>query len=99
MPVGIKRLRRIQLGKESTGGTAVAATTPWRGGAGMLDDQRKIEEIEEWMGVIDGADRTSVVQLLGMLTLDDTPATAEQFQYFPVMAFGGSVTGSADGAG
>jgi hypothetical protein len=99
MAVGIKRLRRIQLGKETVAGTAVAATTRWRGGATMLDDQRKIEEIEEWMGVIDGADRTAVVQLLGMLALDEVPATAEQFQYLAVMGLGGSVTGSADGAG
>ncbi len=99
MAVGIKRLRRIQLGKEVTPGTAVATTTRWRGGASMLDDQRKIEEIEEWIGIIDGADRTAVVQLLGMLALDEVPATAEQFQYLPVLAFGGSVTGSADGSG
>lgn len=97
--VGIKRLRRIQLGKEVTHGTAVAATTRWRGGATMLDDQRKIEEIEEWIGVIDGADRTALVQLLGMLTLDEVPATAEQFQYLVAMGLGGPTTGAADGAG
>lgn len=99
MAVGIKRLRRIQLGKEVTPGTAVAATTRWRGGATMLDDQRKVEEIEEWAGLIDGADRTAIVQLLGMLALDEVPATAEQFQYLLVMGLGGSVTGSTDGAG
>lgn len=99
MAVGIKRLRRIHLGKEVTPGTAVAATTRWRGGATMLDDQRKIEEIEEWIGVIDGADRTAVVQLMGMLALDEVPATSEQFQYLAAMGFGGPTTGSADGAG
>ncbi len=99
MASGIKRLRRIQLGKEVTPGTAVAATTRWRGGATMLDDQRKIEEIEEWIGIIDGADRTAVVQLLGMIALDPVPATAEQFQYFAAMGFGGPTAGSADGAG
>jgi hypothetical protein len=77
----------------------VAATTRWRGGATLLDDQRKIEEIEEWIGIIDGADRTSVVQLLGMLALDEVPATSEQFQYLAVMGMGGPTTGSADGAG
>lgn len=99
MAVGIKRLRRIQLGKEATPGTAVAATTRWRGGASMLDDQRKIEEIEEWAGIIDGADRTAMVQLLGMIALDEIAATAEQFQYLLVMALGGPTTGAADGGG
>jgi len=100
MAVGIKRLRRIQWVKEVTPGTPVAtATMRWRGGATMLDDQRKIEEIEEWMGIIDGADRTAVVQLLGMLTLDEVPATAEQVPYLFAMAFGGPVTGSVDGPG
>jgi hypothetical protein len=97
--VGVKRLRRIQLGKETVPGTAVATTTRWRGGATQLDDQRKIEEIEEWMGVIDGADRTAVVQLLAALTLDEVPATAEQFQYLAVMGLGGPTTGAADGVG
>lgn len=99
MASGIKRLRRIQLGKETTPGTAVAATTRWRGGATQLDDQRVIEQIEEWIGIIDGADRTAVVQLLGMLQLDDVPATAEQFPYLAAMGFGGPTTGAADGAG
>jgi hypothetical protein len=99
MALGVKRLQRIQWGKEVTPGTAVAETTRWRGAGAMLDDQRKIEEIEEWMGVIEGADRTAVVQLLGMLNLADTPATPEQFPYLAAMAMGGPVTGSADGAG
>jgi len=99
MAAGIKRLQRIQFGKESVAGTAVAATTRWRGAGTMLDDQRKIEEIEELMGIIDGADRTAVVQLLGMITLADTPLTSDQLQYLLVMGAGGPTTGSADGAG
>lgn len=97
--LGVKRLQRIQWGKETVSGTPVAETTRWRGTGAMLDDQRKVEEIEEMMGIIEGADRTAVVQYLGMLTLADTPATAEQFQYLLAMAFGGPVAGSADGAG
>ena len=90
MAVGIKRLQRIQWVKEVTPGTPVAtATTRWRGAGAMLDDQRKIEEIEEWMGIIDGADRTAVVQLLGMLELAETPLTADQLQYLMVMGMGG----------
>jgi hypothetical protein len=99
MALGIQRLQRVQFGKESTGGTAVVETARWRGGGGALDDQRKIEEIEEMMGILDGADRTAVVQLLGMIQLSDIAATAEQFQYLLAGAWSGPVTGSADGAG
>lgn len=99
MAVGIKRLQRIQFGKEVTPGTAVAATTRWRGAGAMLDDQRKVEEIEEMIGIIDGADRTAIVQLLGMLALSDTALTSDQLQYLCVMAMGGPTTGSTDGAG
>lgn len=99
MAPGIKKLQRIQLGKETTAGTAVAATTRWRGAGAMLDDQRKIEEIEELVGIIDGADRTVVVQLLSMIELAPIALTFEQLQYLLVMGFGGPTTGTADGAG
>jgi len=65
----------------------------------MLDDQRKVEEIEEMIGIIDGADRTSVVQLLGMLALADTPLTSDQLQYLFAMGMGGPTSGAADGVG
>jgi len=99
MAIGVKRLQRIQWGKEVTPGTAVAETTRWRGMGAMLDDQRKIEEIEELMGIIEGADRTAVTQLLAAIALADTPATPEQFQFLAAMGFGGPVTGAADGVG
>jgi hypothetical protein len=99
MATGINRLQRIQFGKETVAGTAVAATTRWRGAGAMLDDQRKVEEIEEWAGIIDGADRTAITQLLGMIQLADTPLTSAQLQYLLVMGWGGPITGSADGVG
>lgn len=100
MATGINRLNRLQWVREVTPGTPVGtATTRWRGAGSMLDDQRRIEEIDEWMGIIEGADRTSVVQLLGMIALADTPLTAEQVQYLMVMGMGGPTTGAADGVG
>lgn len=99
MAVGIKRLSRVQWGKEVTPGTAVAATMRWRGGASFLDDQRKVEEIEEFMGIIEGADRTAIVQLLAMLNLAETPLTPEQLQYLLVAGLGGTVAGVQDGTG
>jgi hypothetical protein len=99
MAQGRKRLQKIQLGKETTAGTAVACTTVWRGAGAMLDDQRLVEEVEEMVGLLDGADRTNVTKLMGGLELAQTPVTFEQFPYLPVMSMGGPVTGSADGSG
>jgi hypothetical protein len=99
MAVGIKRLSRVQWAKEVTPGTALAATTRWRGMASYLDDQAKIEEIEEMMGIIEGADRTAIVQQLGMLNLAEAALTPEQLQYLLVMGMGGPVAGTTDGPG
>lgn len=99
MAVGIQKLSRTQFGFEVTPGTPVAATTRWRGAASFMDDQRKVEEIEEWTGIIDAADRTAIVQLLAMLELGETPLTSQQLQYLCYMGMGGPKTGSADGAG
>jgi hypothetical protein len=98
-PPGIKRFDRIQLGKETTSGTLVPATTRWRGTGAALEDQRKLEIIDEMVGYMGGVDRTIITQNMGGLTLSPTPATPEQFQYLWAMAMGGPTTGAADGAG
>ena len=95
---GIKPLRRIQLGKETTAGTLVAATTRWRG-MGVIKDLREVEETVEEIGILGGADRTDVVKLGAQIDLAATPLTFEQFPYLLAMAFGGPVTGTADGVG
>jgi hypothetical protein len=99
MAVGIQKLARVQFGQEVTPGTPVAATTRWRGAASFMDDQRKIEEIEEWTGIIDAADRTAVVDLLAMMELGETPLTSAQLQYLCYAGMGGPKTGTIDGAG
>lgn len=99
MAAGIRKLQRLQLGKETVAGTAVAATTILRGVGGMLADNRKVEEVEEIIGIIGGADRDAIVQLLTMIDVPAKPLTPEQFQYVVAMALGGPVTGSADGVG
>ncbi|MBK9711563.1 MAG: hypothetical protein IPO81_09605 [Kouleothrix sp.] len=95
---GVKSLRRIQLGKESTPGSAVAATTRWRG-TGVLKDERKIDEVDEDVGILGGTDRTNIPDLGASIDIASTPLTFEQFQYILAMAMGGPTTGSADGAG
>lgn len=99
MAAGIKKLQKLQIGKESVAVTSVVATTVLRGVGGMLNDQRKVEEVEEIIGIIGGADRDAIVQLLTMIDIPAKPMTPEQFQYILAMALGGPVTGSADGVG
>ena len=38
---GVKALRKIQIGQETTAGTAVVATTIWRG-EGVLQDEPRL---------------------------------------------------------
>lgn len=77
---GVKALRKIQIGKESTKGTAVAATTIWRG-MGTIQDDREVTFVEEDVGYISGIDRTYIAKLGGSITFDEVPATFEQLCY------------------
>lgn len=77
---GIKALRKLQLGAETTAGIAVAATSIWRG-VGTLDDKREIVFPAEDVGYLGGTDRAYTAKLAGELALDDMPATFEQMPY------------------
>lgn len=99
MATGIKRLRKIQLGDESTAGTAVAADTVWRGeGAGpeILDD---IQFVNEDIGRFGGANRTVKLSVGAQLPLAATPLTFEQFPLLCQMGVEAQQTGVADGGG
>lgn len=99
MATGIQKLQKIQFGKETTPGTAVAATTIWRGQGAALEDQRKLNQVEENIGILTDTTRTNISQLMGAMSLSSCVATFEQIQYLFAMAFGGPSTGSADGSG
>lgn len=77
---GIKALRKIQLGRESTAGTAVAASTIWRG-MGTIEDQRETVFPEEDIGILGGVDRTYVPKLLAAISMGSIPATFEQLPH------------------
>lgn len=77
---GVKALRKIQLGRESTAGTAVAATTIWRG-MGTIEDQRETVFVEEDIGYLSGVDRTMVPKLHAAISLASVPATFEQLPH------------------
>jgi len=77
---GTKALRRIQIGKETTAGTAVAATVKWRG-MGTIQDAREIRHVEEDIGYLGMTDRTYTAFHLARINFEDTPATFEQLPY------------------
>ena len=95
---GVKTLRKIQLGRESTPGTAVAASTIWRGGALMpMDDQTKTRP-EENIGFSSGVTRQYTPAKLASLAFPATPATFQGIQH--VMEAGvKTVTPTQDGVG
>lgn len=96
--MGIKKLRKVQLGAESSAGTAVAATAMWRG-VGTLQDNRQTVFANEDVGILTGADRTYVPMYEGALAMEATDATFEQLPYVleagvKTIATGVSDTGS-----
>lgn len=94
---GIKALRKIQLGRETTAGTAVAATTIWRG-MGTLDDTRETVFPPEDIGYLSGTDRSYVASVGGALDLEEVPATFEQLPHILEMSIM-TATPVQDGAG
>jgi hypothetical protein len=95
---GIKALRKIQLGREATPGTAVAATAVWRG-MGTLEDTREVKFPSEDIGYISGTDRAYVPKLAGSMAFDKVEATFEQLPHILEAGIKAIGTGAADGAG
>jgi hypothetical protein len=95
--MGIKALRKVQLGKEATSGTAVAATTIWRG-LGAIEDRREVKFAEEDVGYLSGVNRAYLPKLLAAITLEGA-ATFEQLPHILAAGVKSVVTGVADGAG
>ena len=80
MANGVTSLRKIQLGAESTAGTAVAATTIWRG-MGLLTDEREIKFVDEQIGVITPTTRAYIPKLGVTVNFDPVEATYQQLPY------------------
>lgn len=96
---GIKALRRIQLGRESTDtpGTAVAATTTLRM-MGTLEDLREVVFPEEDVGLLSGTDRQYVPKL-GCQIVTEGEATFEQLGYILNAGVGGVTATTDTGSG
>lgn len=95
---GVKRLRKIQLGREATSGTAVAATTIWRGPALMVLDDRMMVMPDENIGLSSSTTRIYTPKLQASLDFPETEATFEQVQHIYESGLA-TVTINADGAG
>jgi len=80
MANGITALRKIQMGPESTSGTAVAATAIWRG-MGLLEDLREIKHVDESIGIALPTTRNYTPKLGCRVTFDPVEATFQQLPY------------------
>ena len=77
---GVKALSKIQLGRETTAGTEVAASTIWRG-MGALQDELTQVFVEEQIGFLPATARSYISAYRGSISLDATPATFEQVNH------------------
>src|SRR5512146_1129189 len=94
---GVKALRKLQFGRETTSGTVAAATTIWRG-EGVIEDTLLVVYPAEDIGYLSGVDRTYVPLKGAKLSLNSTPATFEQVCHILEMGLK-TATPVQDGAG
>jgi len=86
------------LGREATAGTAVAATTIWRG-MGTIEDKRVVVQPDEDVGLVVETDRAYTSKLLGELKMIPVEATFEQINHILEGGIKSIGTGVADGVG
>ena len=77
---GIRALRKIQLGKETTAGTKVGADIIWRG-TGSIHDNMDLVFPTEDIGMLVPVGRSYISRYEAGLTLDATEATFEQLPH------------------
>ncbi len=94
---GVKALRKIQLGKESTAGTAVPATTIWRG-TGLLEYDNEVKRVDEEIGIALPTTRFYNPRVGATVTFDPVEATFQQIPYL-LEAGVSAETPTQDGAG
>ena len=95
---GVKALRKIQLGLETTSGTPVLASATWRG-LGTLEDTTVVTFPEEDVGILSGTDRAYIASEGGSLEMEDVEATFEQLPYIFEAGVKAVNTGVTDTAG
>lgn len=96
--MGSKQLRKLQLGKESVAGTAVAATTIWRG-QGTIEDTLVTNFVPEQVGLIMPTDRMNISALGAKLKFDSIVGTFEQLPHLFEAGVKKVTSGTSDGVG
>ena len=95
---GSRALRKLQLGRETTAGTAIPATTIWRG-MGVIKDNRDVMFPEEDVGILGGTDRSYIAKYWSELAMPSVEATFEQIPYVFEAGIKLVQTGTVDTAG
>jgi len=90
--------RKVQLGRETTAGTAVPATTIWRGEATAIADNRGVTMVNEQVGIRVNTLRSYIGRLSAECSFANTPATYEQLPHILEAAIK-TLTPAQDGAG
>lgn len=96
MAFGVFSANKVQLGRETTAGTAVAATVVWQGPATDIEDTREIVQAEEQVGLLVPTGRSYVTQLGATIALPETEAT---FEHLPHVFEGGIKAVTPSGTG
>lgn len=91
--------QKVQLGVETTAGTAVAATSIWRGIGGHLKDERDTVVVPELIGVAAPSVRSYNPKVGATLVMAATPFTPELGLTIFEAGIKGGVTATEDGTG
>jgi len=67
---GVEGFRKVQIGKESTAGTAVAATDILRGMTGVIQDNTVLTRPTERVGILGGTTRSYIANTGGEIPLE-----------------------------
>lgn len=97
MTYGIKGLRNLQIGLESTAGVPAAATSNLRA-EGVITDNLKVIFPKEDVGIASGTDRSYIPEKAALLAIAAGPATFENLGYFLNMGICG-VAGAKESTG
>lgn len=93
---GIRSLRKVQIGLESSSGTAVAATAIYRGQAAIDDQSNPVFPVED-VGYLSGTDRAYIPKKVVNVTFTSHEATFEQLPYHLAAGIKNVVDGVANG--
>ncbi len=95
--MGSTLLRKIQIGRETTAGTAVAATRLLRL-TGIPSDDREINQVDENIGLLSKSDRTNNPKLAASFKMDGE-LTFQEAPYLFAASIENTVMPASDGAG